>query len=126
MASHYVTTESGRIDRGIASLIVNLNEAGYTTHTSCSGIKADHPRGPRNLEGYISFSKDLSVEQQEKIMVAAKKAKMQVSQATGILAIYTPKTEEPEQVWAKFEQALLLLVASKKKSKLERWQRYQR
>jgi len=67
------------IDRGIVGLITKLNNAGYKTVASCSGMREDHPRGPRLLEGYISFSKkDLTTEQQEKIKTVAKAVGLRV------------------------------------------------
>ena len=111
------------IDRGIVGLITKLNNAGYKTVASCSGMREDHPRGPRLLEGYISFAKeDLTTEQQEKIKTVAKAVGLRVWESPlgwkeyvgtsyrgkSALAIYIPESESlnASLFWHKFEDAL--------------------
>jgi len=111
------------IDRGIVDLITKLNNAGYKTVASCSGMREDHPRGPRLLEGYISFNeKDLTTEQQEKIKTVAKAVGLRVWESPpdwkeyvgtsyrgkSALAIYIPESESlnASLLWHKFEDAL--------------------
>jgi len=112
-----------KVDRGIADLVTKLNKAGYKTATSCSGMRENHPRGPRILQGYLSFEKkDLTAEQQEEIKTAARAVGMEVRETPSeweeyvggtyrgkaSLAIYTPENEglQSGQFLHKFEQAL--------------------
>lgn len=45
----------GLVDIGIAPLIRTLNEAGFKTLASCSGLIVDHPNARGSYEAYISI-----------------------------------------------------------------------
>lgn len=116
-----------KVDRGIVDLVTKLNKAGYKTADSCSGMREDHPRGPRVLQGYLSFKKkDLTAAQQGKIKTAARAAGLEIGETPpdwkkyvggtywgeAYLAIYTPMYTPEKESWNagqflhKFEQAL--------------------
>jgi hypothetical protein len=156
MAVYLKETKTERwIDRGIADLITKLNKTGYKTAASCSGMREDHPRGPRRLEGYISFNKkDLTTEQQGKIETAAKTAGLRVWESPpdwkeyvgttyrgeAALAVYIPENESLNagQFWHKFEDTLLAkegrraggpgkpVESRRKETPLEKWERQRR
>ena len=50
------TKAAGEVDYSIAGIIESLNEAGYKSTYSCSGLKKDHPfKDVKPDGGYISF-----------------------------------------------------------------------
>jgi len=68
------------LDAGIADELQAINDAGYTTIQSMSGLKSDYPSGARySSDGYMSFLKSKnSPEQQQEIIEAATKAGLAV------------------------------------------------
>lgn len=70
------TTVAIGVDAAIAEVIQTVNEAGFETNQSMSGLKVDYPSGKRYSEnGYLGFWKDeLKPGQEEQIRRAARKA----------------------------------------------------
>ena len=53
----------GKIDSSIADFIEELNQKGYQTLSSCSGLKKEHPKEAKPPTGYLSFLHDSNAEQ---------------------------------------------------------------
>ena len=65
----------GWVDAGLCEVLEKINQAGYQSAQSCSGLKADHEHKETTRGGYIAwFLDDLNEGQVRKIEVAASKA----------------------------------------------------
>jgi selenocysteine lyase/cysteine desulfurase len=52
----YIEIEGiGKIDKTIASFVQELNQMGFHTLASCSGILEEHPQQTERISGYLSF-----------------------------------------------------------------------
>lgn len=86
----------GEIDTGIACLVRALNQAGYKTSFSCSGLWSEHQRiegavSAILVDGYIRFSANaLTGEQSEAIIQAANCSGMSSTRGLTFLSIQTP------------------------------------
>ena len=116
--------ERYEVDEGIASHITKINDKGFRTRWSCSGLRSDHPRGVTwgYLPGVVTpmigfvgstFDKPVPEEQRQKIRDAAEKVGW-------IYAEWQEKTQvfvdgdpdkpdaEIEKDWSKFVENLLI------------------
>lgn len=76
------------IDAGIADLVRVLNNKGYKTYMSCSGLKEDHPGEIEREEGYVVFlTADLSPSQLIEIKGYASSAGLKIRETPGRLTI---------------------------------------
>lgn len=60
-------TGIGKIDRSIADFIEELNQRGYPTLSSCSGVRLEHPKNAEPSTGYLSFEQNNHAEQIGKV-----------------------------------------------------------
>jgi hypothetical protein len=62
----------GWVDAGLASVLEDINAAGYQSAQSCSGLQQDHEHKTSTTGGYIAwFAADLNEQQVERIKQAA-------------------------------------------------------
>ncbi|MDD4985816.1 MAG: hypothetical protein PHQ43_08510, partial [Dehalococcoidales bacterium] len=98
------------IDAGIVGLIDDLNQSGYKTFQSCSGLEKDHPLGELIIDngpggkglssGYISFRKsDITKEQVNNIKNIARVAGIEVMDDSKTLDIYLPPSLDTIKLW---------------------------
>jgi hypothetical protein len=68
------------IDKSIKNIISKLNELGFITKYSCSGLFSEHKSidYPFMESGYILFSENLTSDKINQIIVASKKAKLEI------------------------------------------------
>ncbi len=104
-------------------MVLNLNEAGYSTIQSASGLKADYPKeysGTFSHDGYLAFwHKDLNQKQMGDIIEAANVAGLAIEESaqiwqapsvvvrTGLYRRLNKKTNEP-QIGARVVSSKLL------------------
>jgi hypothetical protein len=69
------------VDYEIADRIQEINESGYKTYSSRSGIKADHTKADFTGHGYIQFDGDMNDIQKAMVKDAAVKANMDIDES---------------------------------------------
>lgn len=106
-------------DPGVVRLVKKLNESGFATVTSCSGMLTDHG-WKKPEQSYVAFL-DESPERTKRIEEAAKKTGLEVTfpeyKPLWYWSSYSPcielrttgqkSDEDIHQTWTKFEKELL-------------------
>lgn len=100
----------GLIDRTIAPIIRKLNEQGYATIASCSGLSKDHPNQKETMKGYLSFEsdkqRDVIIEAvAERLGIPIEKGKTYF-QPSITLRFLGQSDEEIERKWRSFDKEL--------------------
>ncbi len=71
------------LDAGVADVVQVVNDAGFKTNMSSSGLEVDYRRATDYVEGWLSFwEKDVTNEQIEQLRRAAQKAGMRFEDRT--------------------------------------------
>lgn len=100
----------GLIDKSIARLVEKLNQKGYVTLASCSGLLSEHPPKNEQMKGYLSFragdGKEAFIESVAKrIGIPVERGKTYFEPSITI-RITGEDDAEREKKWAEFEKAL--------------------
>lgn len=125
----------GEVDTSIASLVRLLNQLGFRTVYSCSGLWREHKNidpavNKLLVDGYICLSLEfLNSNQIEKIIQSAAIAGMRCPQKNGYLMVLTPSIysiPEAYQHWVELQKEAerLALISGRSQDKRARTRRY--